>query len=68
MQSLLLLLAPALFAASIYIILGRIILVVDGEQFSPIKRRWLTKLFVAFDVLSFTTQCAGMLTFPRSIT
>jgi hypothetical protein len=62
MQSLLLLLAPALFAASIYMILARIILLTDGESHSVIKVRWVTKIFVAGDVLSFLAQSAG--TFP----
>ncbi len=61
MQSLGLLLAPALFAASIYMILGRIIRLVNGESHSPVRRTWLTKLFVAGDVLSFLTQSAGEL-------
>lgn len=59
MQSLLLLLAPALFAASIYIILGRIILLVDGEKYSLIPQKWLTKIFVTGDVISFLTQMCG---------
>lgn len=58
-QSLLLLVAPALFAASIYIILGRVILLTDGERYSLIRQRWLTKIFVAGDVLSFMVQGAG---------
>lgn len=61
MQSLLILLAPALFAASIYIILGRIILLVDGERYSLISHKWLTKTFVAGDVFSFMLQAAGTL-------
>jgi hypothetical protein len=59
MQSLLLLIAPALFAASIYIILGRIILLTGAEDCSLIRQRWLTKIFVAGDVISFITQCGG---------
>ncbi|KAF2187906.1 RTA1-domain-containing protein [Zopfia rhizophila CBS 207.26] len=59
MQSLLLLVAPALFAASIYIILGRIILLVDGERYSLIRQKWLTKAFVTGDVLSFMVQGTG---------
>ncbi|KAH8814869.1 RTA1 like protein-domain-containing protein [Xylogone sp. PMI_703] len=51
LQTLLLLLAPALFAASIYMELGRIILLVDGEDRSIIKKKWLTKVFVAGDVV-----------------
>ena len=61
MQSLLLLLAPALYAASIYMVLGRIIELIDGEKQSLIRKRWLTKLFVMGDVLSFTVQMAGKL-------
>lgn len=60
MQSLLILLAPALFAASIYIILGRIILLVDGERYSLVRQKWLTKLFVAGDIFSFMLQGTGM--------
>ena len=59
MQSLLLLIAPALFAASIYIILGRIILLTDGEKHSLIRQKRLTKIFVTGDVISFLTQCCG---------
>lgn len=58
-QTLLLLVAPALFAASIYMVLGRIILLTEGERHSMIRQKWLTKLFVAGDVLSFMTQSAG---------
>jgi hypothetical protein len=58
-QSLLLLVAPALFAASIYIILGRIILMTDGEPRSMIRLQWLTKVFVAGDVVSFLLQAGG---------
>lgn len=59
MQSLLLLIAPALFAASIYIVLGRVILLVDGEQYSLIRQKWLTKIFVTGDVISFLVQAGG---------
>lgn len=59
MQSLLLLVAPALFAASIYIILGRIILMTDGEPRSLIRLKWLTKIFVTGDVISFLLQGGG---------
>ncbi|KAF4462706.1 RTM1 [Fusarium albosuccineum] len=46
MQTLLILIAPALMAASIYMILGRIILLTEGEHIALIRRRWLTKIFV----------------------
>ncbi|TKA68460.1 hypothetical protein B0A49_03051 [Cryomyces minteri] len=58
-QTLLILVAPALFAASIYLVLGRIILVVDGEKYSTVKTRWLTKIFVTSDVLSLLLQAGG---------
>lgn len=59
MQSLLLLIAPALFAASIYIVLGRVILLVGGERYSLIPQKWLTKMFVTGDVISFLVQAGG---------
>ena len=67
MQTLLLLIAPALFAASIYMELGRIIELVDGESHAMIRKRWLTKLFVCGDVLSFTLQMAGTCSDPLSL-
>jgi hypothetical protein len=66
MQSVLLLVAPALFAASIYMELGRIVLMVDGERHLFIRRTWLTKLFVAGDVLSFLMQSSGKLSTSTS--
>ncbi|KAH8700719.1 putative RTM1-like protein [Talaromyces proteolyticus] len=59
MQTLLLLIAPTLFAASIYMELGRIILLTKGESYAPIPRRFLTKIFVCGDVISFLMQGAG---------
>ncbi|KAJ3464881.1 hypothetical protein MRS44_009667 [Fusarium solani] len=58
-QSVLLLIAPALMAASIYMILSRIILLTEGEVHAVIKRRWLTKIFVLGDVISLELQSAG---------
>jgi hypothetical protein len=60
-QSLFILIAPALVAASIYMILGRIIVAVDGEKHSLIRKKWLTKIFVASDVFSFLVLSGGML-------
>lgn len=57
-QTLLILIAPALFAASVYMILGRIVLLVDGAQHSVIPVKWLTKVFVTTDVISFLMQGA----------
>ncbi|GAD98417.1 hypothetical protein PVAR5_7109 [Paecilomyces variotii No. 5] len=58
-QSTLLLIAPALFSASIYMELGRIIVLVGGEKHSLIRVNWLTKIFVSGDVLSFLMQASG---------
>ncbi|KAM0805458.1 RTA1 like protein-domain-containing protein [Usnea florida] len=58
-QVLFILIAPALFAATIYMELGRIIALCDGAHHSLIKLRWLTKIFVAGDVLSFLMQAGG---------
>lgn len=59
MQSILLLLGPALFAASIYMILGRLIVLLDAGHLSLIRTKWLTKVFVLGDVLSFLAQSGG---------
>ncbi|KLU90166.1 hypothetical protein MAPG_09132 [Magnaporthiopsis poae ATCC 64411] len=59
MQSLLILLAPALFAASIYAILGRLIIALRATHIAPIKASYTTKIFVGGDVLSFFLQMAG---------
>ncbi|EPS30730.1 hypothetical protein POX_b02267 [Penicillium oxalicum] len=59
MQSALILIAPAFLAASIYMTLGRIIQMLDAEKLSLIRVRWLTKIFVGGDVLSFLMQASG---------
>ncbi|KAF2492802.1 RTA1-domain-containing protein [Lophium mytilinum] len=53
------LLGPLLFAASIYMVLGRIILLTDGESHSIIRRKWLTAIFVCGDIFSFLVQAFG---------
>ncbi|EHK97250.1 RTM1-like protein, putative [Glarea lozoyensis ATCC 20868] len=58
-QTLLLLLSPTLFAASIYMTLGRIILHTRGEHLAPIARTKLTKIFVIGDIFSFIVQSGG---------
>ncbi|BAE61728.1 unnamed protein product [Aspergillus oryzae RIB40] len=62
-QNVFILLGPALFAATIYMVLGRVIIAVKGESRSLIPVRWLTKVFVTGDVLSFLIQggAAGMM-------
>ncbi|KAJ5202979.1 hypothetical protein N7449_005058 [Penicillium cf. viridicatum] len=59
LQSVFILLAPSLFAASVYMILGRIIRLVDGDSRSLIRATRLTKIFVLGDVLSFLIQSSG---------
>ncbi|GKZ92552.1 hypothetical protein AnigIFM59636_005284 [Aspergillus niger] len=59
MQSALILIAPAFLAASIYMTLGRIIRMVQAEHYSVFRLNWVTKIFVAGDVLSFLMQASG---------
>ncbi|KAL2823808.1 RTA1 like protein-domain-containing protein [Aspergillus cavernicola] len=59
LQTLLLLIAPTLYAASIYMELGRIVLITDGEAYCWIRRQWLTKIFLLGDIISFIMQGAG---------
>ncbi|PYI33261.1 RTA1-domain-containing protein [Aspergillus indologenus CBS 114.80] len=58
-QSLLLLVAPSLFAASIYMILARIIRLTDGDTRSVLPAHWITRVFVVGDVLAFLAQAGG---------
>lgn len=59
LQALLILLAPILFAASVYMILSRIIRATGSEDYSIVRIKWLTKLFVGGDVLCFAVQALG---------
>ncbi|KAJ5088722.1 hypothetical protein N7456_012338 [Penicillium angulare] len=59
MQSLFILLAPILYAASIYRVLGRVITFLHGEHLSYVSVRWMTRIFVGGDILSFIIQGAG---------
>ncbi|KAJ9225349.1 hypothetical protein DTO169C6_2379 [Paecilomyces variotii] len=58
-QTMLILVAPPLFAASIYMTLGRTITKLDAEDKSIVPVRFLTKIFVVGDVISFVLQCGG---------
>lgn len=58
-QAILILVAPALYAASIYMILGRLIRTVKGEHLSLIPVQWVTRLFVTGDVIAFSLQAGG---------
>ena len=59
-QTLGLLLAPVLFAASMYATLGRISELAKGESKLIIRRSWLTKFFVGGDIFAFLVQTLGM--------
>ncbi|TQN64382.1 Protein RTM1 [Colletotrichum shisoi] len=59
MQSVTILVAPALFAASVYMTLGRIIHSVHGESLSVIRINRLTRIFATGDVFSFLVQASG---------
>lgn len=58
-QTLLILLGPPFFAASIYMILGRIIRLLEADKHSIIRTTWMTKIFVFGDVLSILVQGFG---------
>lgn len=58
-QSVLILLAPILFAASVYMILGRLIVRTNSVNLSIIRAKWLTKIFVGGDILCFFVQSGG---------
>ena len=58
-QVLCILLAPVLFAAAIYMTLGRIVRVTDGEKYSLLRSTWITKIFVGGDIACFITQAVG---------
>lgn len=60
-QAVLVIVAPSLLAASIYMELGRIMILTGGEDLSPIRRSWLTKVFVVGDIVSFFVQAGGEL-------
>ena len=61
LQSFFTLVAPSLFAASIYMTLGRIMrgLGPSAESLSIIRVNWLTKTFVIGDVMAFLIQSTG---------
>ena len=59
LQSLFLILPPSLYAATIYMLYGRIVLLVNAPQASLIRPTWVTKIFVTGDVISFLMQAGG---------
>ncbi|CZR58893.1 related to RTA1 domain protein [Phialocephala subalpina] len=68
-QALLILLAPILFAASVYMLLGRLIHATAAEAYCIIRVSWITKIFVGSDILCFLVQAlgAGMLAGANSV-
>ncbi|KAH7014748.1 RTA1 like protein-domain-containing protein [Ilyonectria destructans] len=58
-QSMYILVAPALFAASIYMTLSRIVLAVQGSKYSLIKPSRVTAIFVGGDIATFMIQGGG---------
>ncbi|GKT62722.1 RTA1 domain-containing protein [Colletotrichum tofieldiae] len=55
----LILLGPAFYTASIYMVLGRLLRILEAEKYSLIKVKWLTKFFLMGDVLSIFGQGGG---------
>lgn len=58
-QQMLILCAPPFVAATIYMVLGRIIRVLDAEHLSSVRTKRLTVIFVLNDVICFLTQLIG---------
>lgn len=58
-QIMMLLVAPALFAASIYMELGRLAETFEAEEYLLVRRRRLTGTFVCGDVIAFVAQLGG---------
>lgn len=59
MQSLFIILPPSLYAATIYMIYGRIVIFVNSPDASMIRPDRVTKIFVCGDVVSFFMQAGG---------
>jgi hypothetical protein len=58
-QNIFILIAPVLFAAAIYMMLGRVISRAGGAHHSPLKPSKITLIFVLGDVFSFIIQGGG---------
>jgi hypothetical protein len=58
-QSLFIILPPSLYAATIYMIYGRLVLFVNAPEASIIIPTRVTKIFVCGDVLAFFLQAGG---------
>ncbi|KAL3251327.1 hypothetical protein ABHI18_010696 [Aspergillus niger] len=58
-QNVCILLPPSLYAATIYMIYGRIVMFARSASLSPIAPQKVTKIFVIGDVIAFLTQASG---------
>lgn len=58
-QSVLLLIAPAFYAATIYMLFGRLLLTLQCEKLMLVSGRFGTTFFVMGDLVSFILQAAG---------
>ncbi|KAL4941960.1 hypothetical protein BDV06DRAFT_235693 [Aspergillus oleicola] len=58
-QQMLLLCAPPLLAASVYMSLSRFISALDAEEYAPMRPKKMTTLFVLNDVICLLSQLAG---------
>ncbi|KNG91179.1 RTA1 domain protein [Aspergillus nomiae NRRL 13137] len=59
LQQMLILCAPPFVAATIYMVLSRIIRAFDAEHLSPMRTKRITVLFVLNDIICFLTQLGG---------
>ena len=58
-QSLFIILPPSLYAATIYMIYGRLVIFVQAPEASVIRPTRVTKIFVCGDILAFLLQAGG---------
>jgi hypothetical protein len=58
-QSLFIILPPSLYAATIYMIYGRLVLFVNATEASIIRPTRVTKIFVCGDIMAFFLQAGG---------
>ncbi|GAM35914.1 RTA1 domain protein [Talaromyces pinophilus] len=58
-QAVFILLGPTLFAASVYMVLARVIRSVHAEKHSVLPLNWVTKTFILSDIVTFIVQAGG---------
>jgi hypothetical protein len=62
MQTVCILVAPALLAASLYMVFGRLVALVRAESLALVRAAWVTKIFVGGDLACFVVQVVGAAT------